>query len=287
MKFDTLISCNDLAAHLQHADWLVFDCRFDLADVDKGERGYREAHIPGAQYAHLDHHLSSPITESTGRHPMPDIDQLLQWLGTCGMHTNKQVVVYDDSFGTMAARLWWLLKCLGHEAVALLDGGWQAWQSGSYEVNDHRVKAQNTHFQAHLDESHVVSTEQLLDNLDDPRFVLVDVRTEERFLGISEPIDPVAGHIPAAVNIPLTENLDPDGYFKSPAQLRELYASVIDSCDPQQQVYMCGSGVTACHSIVGMSVAGYALPRVYAGSWSEWIRDPQRPVALHKDNPSE
>jgi len=226
LKFDKLIGRDELLKLLDHPAWLVFDCRFDLADVDRGETLYHQSHIPGAQYAHLDNHLSSPITETTGRHPLPDTGDLLHWLRSCGMRPAKQVVVYDDSYGTMATRLWWLLKCLGHESVALLDGGWQAWQSGGCKVNSHSVKAQQGDFHAAFDGDLFVSTEQIQTNLNDPQFLLVDVRTEERFLGISEPIDPVAGHIPAAVNIPLTQNLNVQGFFKSSQELGELYADL-------------------------------------------------------------
>lgn len=278
--FENLIDCGQLAARLGEENYLVFDCRFDLADVERGERDYARGHIPGAVYAHLDRHLSSPITPTSGRHPMPDLTNLLAWLGRSGMHPGRQVVVYDDSFGAMAARLWWLLKCLGHDAVALLDGGWQAWRQGGFEINDYRVQPRAGSYHAALDWHNVVTTEQVLENLRAPEFLLVDVRTEERFLGVAEPIDPVAGHIPAAINIPLTRNIGSDGCFKPTHQLRELYADAVAVHDTTDQVYMCGSGVTACHSLVALCSAGYPMPRVYAGSWSEWIRDPERPVIL-------
>ena len=283
MRFNNLVNFQQLAQHLDQPDWLVFDCRFDLADVNRGQSLYRQSHVAGAFYAHLDHQLSSPITAHSGRHPLPDVDALVAWLASCGLSADKQVVVYDDSFGAMAARLWWLLKCLGHESVALLDGGWQAWQASGFALDADEPKPEPTRYQADFDWQYVVSTQQVMDNLDSKDFALVDVRTEERFRGISEPIDPVAGHIPGALNIPLSRNLDASGQFLPPDQLRELYAAVNASCPPQQQVYMCGSGVTACHSLLAMHVAGYAMPRVYAGSWSEWIRDPARLVATNVD----
>jgi thiosulfate/3-mercaptopyruvate sulfurtransferase len=259
--------------------WLIFDCRFDLSDVTKGQVLYQLSHIPGALYAHLDHHLSSPVKPHTGRHPMPQTEQLIEWLQGCGMHESKQVVVYDDSFGAMAARLWWLLKCLGHRSVAVLDGGWQAWNEAGYEVDDKPVQTIKSDFGATLDQDCIVGTKQILANLKQAEFSLVDVRSAERFNGIMEPIDPVAGHIPGAINIPLTQNMDEKGCFKSPQLLRELYAEVTAKYSTHSQVYMCGSGVTACHSLLALAVAGYDMPRVYAGSWSEWIRDPHRPVA--------
>jgi len=265
--------------HLKDDNWVIFDCRFDLSDVNKGYKSYTESHIPGAIYAHLDAHLSSPITPDSGRHPMPDIDRLNQWLASCGLSEQTQVVVYDDSYGAMSSRLWWLLKCLGHEAVAILDGGWQAWISQDLAVDNNQVVLNETNFSANLGNQYIVTTEQVLQNLIAVDFQLIDVRTLERFIGQAEPIDPVAGHIPGAINMPLTDNLDGNGFFKPATELRQLYSKVCESWPAGQQVYMCGSGVTACHSVFAMAVAGYDLPRVYAGSWSEWIRDSARPVA--------
>ena len=282
MVFDTLISAEQLATNINQSDWLIFDCRFDLADVNKGQNLYRDSHIPGAIYAHLDHHLSGPITPLSGRHPLPDMKDLVSWLELQGMISSRQVVVYDDSFGAMAGRLWWLLKGLGHHAVAVLDGGWQAWMAAEFPIDRQVPRPEPGSYQAIFDQSCVVSTEQILHNLEDPQFCLVDVRTSERFNGINEPIDPVAGHIPGSFNRPLTENLDPLGFFKTPAELIELYREINAQCHPQHQVYMCGSGVTACHSLLALSVAGFAMPRIYAGSWSEWIRDPSRPIMMHQ-----
>jgi len=283
LNYQTLVSAEQLYRHINDEQWLIVDCRFDLSDVDKGQSLYQQSHIPGALYAHLDRQLSSPINSQSGRHPMPDMQQLLSWLRQIGMHSSKQVVVYDDSFGAMASRLWWLLKCLGHDAVALLDGGWQAWNEASYEVNDQQPRVEPDNYQASFDWQQVVSTERVMGNLQNREFALIDVRTSERFNGIAEPIDPVAGHIPAAFNIPLAENLDAQGKYKSPQQLRELYAEVIEQYPSVQQVYMCGSGVTACHSLIALCVAGYQMPRVYAGSWSEWIRDKSRPIITRQD----
>jgi thiosulfate/3-mercaptopyruvate sulfurtransferase len=279
MTVSTLVSAQDLSLSLGSEDLLVFDCRFDLADTDKGRREYRQAHIPGAQYAHLDEHLSSPITPDSGRHPLPDMESLCQWLSDCGMTGDKQVVAYDDSGGAMAVRLWWLLKGLGHERVALLDGGWPAWAKLGLPVETETVTPQATDFRAEFDTGLVVSTDELERNLDQPSLQVVDVRSSERFRGEAEPIDPVAGHIPGALNLPLTENLDENGFFKSTQELRALYQPLVDRYPVDNQVYMCGSGVTACHSLLALVCAGYPMPRLYAGSWSEWIRDPARPVA--------
>ncbi|MDJ0880565.1 MAG: sulfurtransferase [Gammaproteobacteria bacterium] len=282
MIFDTLITAEQLASRIDQPDGLIFDCRFDLADVEKGHAAYLESHIPGAIYAHLDHHLSGPITPLSGRHPLPDMRELAHWLQQQGMTSSRQVVVYDDSFGAMAARLWWLLKCLGHHAVALLDGGWQAWTAAGYTIDNQVIQPEAGSFDASFNRSCVVSSEQVLHNLENQEFCLVDVRASERFKGIHEPIDPVAGHIPHSCNLPLTHNLDDQGFFKSAQELRAIYKEINEKCSPKQQVYMCGSGVTACHSLVALSVAGFDRPRIYAGSWSEWIRDPSRPIIMHQ-----
>lgn len=282
MTFDTLVDCATLAAHLDAPDWRVFDCRFDLADTGRGERAYREAHLPGAWYAHLDRDLSGPVTPRTGRHPLPAVDALAGWLGAHGVQAGTQVVAYDDSGGTMAVRLWWLLRWLGHTRVALLDGGWPAWSAAGLPVEaaPPRPVAPAT-FDARPDWGQVVTTQEIARQLatGGSGVLLLDARTPERFRGEAEPIDPVAGHVPGAVNLPLQENLNPDGTFRSAAALRRLYETALAGRPPESVAAMCGSGVTACHNLLAMELAGLAGGRLYAGSWSEWIRDPARPVA--------
>ncbi len=278
--YKKLISADQLLVLKEKGNCLIFDCRFDLMDAEKGEKHYLESHIPGAIYAHLDHHLSSRITPQTGRHPMPGTQQLVGWLASCGMDETAQVVVYDDAGGAIAARLWWLLKCLGHEAVALLDGGWQGWLAQGLAVDAQIPEPQTSTYSARLNSDCEVTTERVLKNLKTKDFVLIDVRASERFRGVMEPIDPIAGHIPDAWNIPLTENLDEAGYFKPVDELKVLYADLLQDWSPTQQVYMCGSGVTACHSVLAMALISDQMARVYAGSWSEWIRDEQRPVVV-------
>ena len=277
--YTALITTGELKAHTGDNNWLIFDCRFDLSDVTRGSGDYAESHIPGAVYAHLDDNLSSPITPDSGRHPMPHIDVLVEWLASSGLTEQSQVVVYDDSFGAMSTRLWWLLKCLGHDAVAVLDGGWQAWVNEGFAVDNVLAEPIASSFRAEFNESSVFSTEQVFNNISSHEFQLVDVRARDRFIGKLEPIDPVAGHIAGAMNIPLTDNLDKNGFFKTAAQLTDLYAALCEQWAIDKQVFMCGSGVTACHSVFALAVAGFSLPGVYAGSWSEWIRDTTRPVA--------
>ncbi|MBC8210784.1 MAG: sulfurtransferase [Gammaproteobacteria bacterium] len=278
MIYDTLIQSDELLPRLGDTNWLIFDCRFDLADTAKGETRYRQSHIPGAIYAHLDRQLSSPITPASGRHPLPLQADLVRWLAECGLRSDTQVVVYDDCFGAMASRLWWLLKCLGHQSVALLDGGWQAWQGQSLAEDARLPLLSPSAFNAAFDLQYMVDTDAVLDNLQTRQFQLIDVRSAERFSGKLEPIDPVAGHIPGALNRPLSDNLDARGLFKPAQALQDYYAPLQAEWTSQQQVFMCGSGVTACHSVLAMVIAGYQMPRLYTGSWSEWIRDSAHPV---------
>ncbi len=281
--YDTLIQCEDLNNHIGDEGWLIFDCRFNLADPAKGERLYAESHIPGSIYAHLDERLSSPITPHSGRHPMPDPASFNAWLSACGVTAQTQIVVYDDTFGAMATRLWWLMKCLGHRKVALLDGGWQAWSNGQYALDSQAPRLRPSNFNLKMNGSFLFDTEKVMANLKTNEYLIIDVRAKERFLGENEPIDPVAGHIPGAINMPLTENLDDSGFYKPVDVLREMYSPVCDQWSELKQVYMCGSGVTACHSVLAMTIAGFAMPKLYTGSWSEWIRDPARPVATGPD----
>ena len=282
MSFQTLLNCEQLAKRLDRPDWRIFDCRFDLAAPQRGEQSYAQAHLPGAFYAHLDRDLSSPITPQSGRHPLPDVDRLCRWLGDHGVESDTQVVVYDDTGGTMAVRLWWLLRWLGHNRVALLDGGWQAWTQAGRPLQETVPPAvEAVPFEGSPDWVQVVSSEALEQQLrgNGDKLHLMDARTRERFLGEAEPIDPVAGHIPGAFNLPLQDNLDSEGRFKPAQTLRTMYLDAFAGRTPESMVAMCGSGVTACHNLLAMELAGLHGGRLYAGSWSEWIRDAARPVA--------
>lgn len=278
----TLIDAATLNAHLEDAALVVVDCRFDLADTGRGERDYGLSHIPGAFYAHLDRDLSSPITPDSGRHPLPVVDRLVDWLGRLGIGRETQVVAYDDSGGTMAVRLWWLLRWLGHDRVAVLDGGWQQWLAGGHpqqaQVNAPGASAR---FGGRPDWSQVVTSEVIAEQLETGTGDLgvMDARSAERYRGDQEPIDPVAGHIPGAFNLPLSGNLAADGRFLAAEELRARYLHAIGNRHPDSIAAMCGSGVTACHNLLAMEIAGLHGGRLYAGSWSEWIRDPDRPVA--------
>ena len=277
--FTTLISVAELDKLLQadSAAIVVLDCRSYLTAPEKGEAVYREGHLPGAGYLHLEEDLSAPITPLSGRHPLPDLAALAGVFAARGVTPDTQVVVYDDCGGAMAARAWWLFRVLGHTAVAVLDGGYPAWEAAGLPLTDQLPAPQSGHFVAQPDMSMICPLEQVAGVVSEG--LLVDARTPERFRGEQEPIDPVAGHIPGAVNRPLQLNLTTDGVFKSADLLRHEWLDFIADYQPQQIVHYCGSGVTACHNLLAMEHAGLSGAKVYPGSWSEWIRDPQRPVA--------
>lgn len=279
MSHTTLIDASTLHTHRNDPNWVVIDCRFSLADPDAGRRAYRDNHLPGARYAHLDEDLSDPITPTTGRHPLPDPGRLAQKLGEWGIDHDTQVVAYDDMGGMLAAaRLWWLLRWLGHTACAVLDGGLPAWWGAGLPLTAEIPAARPTAFVPRPDDRLWMSTEQVLTL--SATEVLLDARAAARYRGEMEPIDPVAGHIPGALNLPTDGNLTPEGHFLPVAALRERFAAALNDRSPATVIHACGSGVTACHNLLAMEAAGLGGSRLYAGSWSEWIRDPQRAVAV-------
>jgi thiosulfate/3-mercaptopyruvate sulfurtransferase len=274
----TLVDTETLSRHLDDPRWVVVDCRFVLTDPEAGRRAYAAGHIPGARYAHLNEDLSSPVTPVSGRHPLPFPNTLAEKLGRWGIDKNTQVVVYDDSFGAMAARLWWLLRWLGHEAVALLDLGYPKWVREKRPITTELPKIQPTQFHPTINHAMCVDADYVMQMTRAKQGFLIDARAEERFRGEVELLDKVAGHIPGAINMPYEDNLDFTGEFMSDEALREHYQSVLGKASPEKVVHMCGSGVTACHSVLAMEHAGLSGAKLYAGSWSEWITDPSRPV---------
>ena len=277
MRYSTLVSTDVLASHISDPSWVVIDCRFSLTDPAAGSMLYAGRHIPGAHYAHLDRHLSAPITDTAGRHPLPNPELLCQRLGEWGITPQSQVVVYDDAGGAIAARLWWLLRWLGHEAVAVLEGGWSRWCEAGGEQQKAVPVTLPSSFIGQPDNRMWLTTDQLQEALAKGEIVLIDARAPERFSGEVEPIDPVAGHIPEAVNHSFQNNLNRVGLFKPADHLRLAFEPLLHGHPPQQVVHMCGSGVTACHNLLAMEIAGLKGSRLYAGSWSEWIKDRERP----------
>jgi len=278
LSYTTLVDAATLAAHLDDPDWLVVDVRHQLSDTGYGERVYGEAHIPGAAFLHCDRDLSGPMNGSNGRHPMPDSQKLAVRLGEIGVGPQTQVVVYDDTQGMIAGRLWLLMRWLGHDRVALLDGGLQAWQAAGQPLTASLAVPHPAKFVASVRDC-LVDAGYVQAFLATSRMHLIDARGADRFRGENETIDPVAGHIPGAVNRFFGDNLRADGCFKPAAELRAEWLAVLAGSPPEQVVHMCGSGVSACLGMLAMEIAGLPGSRLYAGSWSEWCADPQRPMA--------
>jgi thiosulfate/3-mercaptopyruvate sulfurtransferase len=279
MIYNTIVSAATLAEHLDDARWVIFDCRFSLADPEAGVAAYREGHVPNARYAHLDRDLSSAITASSGRHPLPDFGLLAEKLDRWGVGNDSQVVVYDDAGGSFAGRMWWLLRCLGHDAACVLDGGIAQWQKEQRALSAAEPALTPSVFKPQRRHAQWLDTAQLQSRLQNHEIILLDARAPERYRGEQEPVDPVAGHVPGALNHPWKLNLDADGLFLSAGQLRARFSALLDDTPPEQVVHICGSGVTACHNLLAMEIAGLSGSRLYPGSWSEWIRDPKRPTA--------
>jgi thiosulfate/3-mercaptopyruvate sulfurtransferase len=297
MLVANLIDARSLARCL--GTCVLLDCRFDLTDPDAGRKAYRDGHIPGARYVDLNRDLAGPITVDSGRHPLPSPAALARRFGELGISAGVQVVVYDAANGSFAARAWWLLRWIGHARVTVLDGGFAGWVAagGAIESGDDTGSAgplsaeppaagppaagqpRSEALTPTVDATAVVSTSELRDALRDPGRRLIDARAAERYAGTVEPIDPVAGHVPGAVNHPFTGNLAPDGRFLPADELRDRWLKSLGGAAPSDLILMCGSGVTACHNLLAMELAGLPGAKLYAGSWSEWIRDPAHPVA--------
>jgi len=260
-------------------DPVIVDCRFKLDDVSWGEREYAAGHIPGAVYAHLDRDLSGPKNGTNGRHPLPDPAAAARTFGALGIASGVQVVVYDQDNGMFASRLWWMLRWLGHDAVAVLDGGFAKWNAEGREIETESRMPAPREFTGSPRSDMTVDAETVAAMIDDPGWRLVDARAGERYRGEVEPIDKVAGHIPSAVNHFYQTNLDETGTFRTPETLRAQQRESIGDIPPNRIVCYCGSGVTACSNLLALEHAGLSGARLYAGSWSEWSSDPARPVA--------
>ena len=260
---------------------VVIDCSFDLTDPAAGREAYRAGHLPGAFYLHLDNELSGPKTGSNGRHPLPDADDLAARLQALGVDNDTPVVAYDAQGGMFAARLWWLLRWLGHDAVAVLDGGKDAWVKAGLPLEHDAAQEPEFpgKFQRRKSLVPTVDAAALVDNLERASLLVVDARAPDRFRGENETLDPIAGHIPGAANRCFRDNLAPDGRFKPAETLRAEFGAVLGARAPAQAVMQCGSGVTACHNLLALEAAGLGGAALYPGSWSEWCADPARPVA--------
>lgn len=273
--FTTLITPAALAAHMGHPDWVLLDCRFDLTNPDAGAAQYAAGHLPGARYVHLDHDLSGDKTGSNGRHPLPTIDEMAARFGRMGIGPGVQVVLYDGDIGMYAARAWWMLRYLGHDAVAVLDGGYARWVAEGHGVTTDLPATTARIFTPAPRAGWRLSVSEVQSGVEG---VLVDARSPERFRGINETLDPVGGHIPGACNYFFQQNLTPEKTFKSPDDLRAQWTTLLGGRPASDVVMYCGSGVTACHNLLSLEVAGLSGARIYPGSWSEYCADRSRPV---------
>ncbi len=272
-----LVSCEQLAAHLNDPDWRIVDCRHQLSDVGYGQRVYAEGHLPGAFFMHLDRDLSGAMSGCNGRHPLPDPQVLAAKFGAIGISSRTQVVAYDDAEGMVSGRLWWMLRWLGHDNVAVLDGGFNRWVKEGRPLTRDIPVVLPTVFEVEQ-RDWVVTADEVLANIASPELVVVDARGPDRFRGENETIDPVGGHIPGARNRFFRDNLDADGRFRPAAELRREFLELFAGTPPDKTVMQCGSGVSACHNLIALELAGLTGARLYAGSWSEWCSDSARPV---------
>jgi thiosulfate/3-mercaptopyruvate sulfurtransferase len=271
-----LVSADELAAH---PEWRVFDCRHDLKNTEYGRQAYARGHIPGAVFLHLDEDLSGAKTGRNGRHPLPEVAAFAARMSACGVDADTQVVAYDNEGGIFASRLWWMLRWLGHDKVAVLDGGLAGWKRSKRGLEE---TVPNIATRAFVPRPRALAVDMgaVAASLGSPNALILDARSPERFRGENETLDPVGGHIPGAVNRFYFENLDDAGcFFKPAAELRAEFAAVLDGKAPSAVIQQCGSGVTACHNLLAMEVAGFPGSKLYPGSWSEWCADPARPVA--------
>ena len=278
-RASNLISAEELSSRIDSPDLRIIDCRFDLADTSAGRLSYLDAHIPGAVYADLDNDLAAPVTHDTGRHPLPTAAKFADTCRRLGVSNTTEVVVYDRDSGAHAARAWWMLCWLGHTRVRLLDGGFERWVKLSNPTVCGAEAPEPGEFVACPRPDWLLATAELASNIARiPTLNLYDARDAARFRGEHEPIDPIAGHIPGSHNLPYSVSLAADGRWKSAAELEALWGVVLGDDKTKSWAVMCGSGVTACHLALSAAEAGYSAPRLYVGSWSEWIRDPARPI---------
>ena len=281
MHYTTLIRCTEAFSYLHNRDWVFIDCRFTLNDAGRGALDYQRSHIPGAVYAHLNDDLSGrAIPGKTGRHPLPDAQALAQRFSQWGIDAHTQVVAYDGLSGSMAAaRLWWLLRWAGHEAVAVLDGGFKCWVDAGYPCAGGVEAREKRVFTPKFNPGMVSTAEEVQAALNKPGYLLLDSRSPDRYRGENETIDPVAGHIPGAISAPFMDNVTADGILKSPGELKDRFQKIAGNTPADHVVFYCGSGVTAAHNVLAFSHADMGMPRMYAGSWSDWITQTARPVA--------
>lgn len=274
----TLISTDVLAAHLVDSSWLIADCRYNLNDETWGRAQYEAAHLPGAVFVDVARHLAGPRTGTNGRHPLPAIEDMAATFGRVGIGDDIQVIAYDQEAGAFASRLWWMLRYLGHDAVAVLDGGFAKWTREGRPVRSGVETRQQARFTPRLRKDMRVTVDETLAHLGDPSVLLIDARSPDRYAGKADPLDTIYGHIPGARNRYYRHNVTDAGTMRSGPELRTDFEKVLAGSPSSQVVMYCGSGITACHNLLAMEHAGLGGARLFAGSWSEWESDPNRPV---------
>lgn len=278
MSFQTIISVEELNENINQKSWCLFDCRFSLKDPKEGLVKFNQGHIPGAQFADMDTDLSSTMTTNSGRHPLPDPIELIEKLQNWGVSNASQVICYDDMSGAFAARMWWLMKWLGHDDTAVLDGGLSQWTKSNLPIETDVHSRPVGTFNGEANNSMWVDINFIQEQLELNKIHLLDARTSDRYTAKDRKTDPVAGHIPGALSFPFAANLTKQGKFKPAKDLHKRFSNVFSN-DQTEVINMCGSGVTACHNLLAMNIAGLPLTRLYVGSWSEWIKEKSRPVA--------
>ena len=279
MKSEILVSAEGLHELTQAGQCVVVDCRFDFSDKNKGRVDWQSAHIPGSFYAHLDDDLAAPVHDSSGRHPLPQASVFAEFLASIGWSPGKLLVAYDNGSSAISVRLWWLMHYF-NQSAAVLDGGLAAWMSAGYALESGATSLPSVPATKLTASEHLtVSSEQVQANIETGKLTVLDARAVERFAGLVEPLDTKGGHIPGALNRPFQLNLSETGAFKKPEALYSEFSSILGELTPTSIAHSCGSGVTACHNLFAMELAGMSPSLLYPGSWSEWIRDPDRPIA--------
>ena len=285
MTYKTIINADDLIKNLDNDDFSIVDCRCDIKDTSYGIDAYNEGHIPNAIFADIDNDMASEKTSTSGRHPLPNPEKLAEKLSQWGIDAEKQVVIYDDAGCAFAGRVWWILRWLGHKGgVAVLNGGLGAYMKAGGKLVTSQTSKPRLSYKVDVNNNLHVDIETVTDAQYKMDALLVDARSRERYLGVKDEVDPIAGHVPGAISHPLGKNLDKNGLFKSPEELKLEFNKLIGDNNPKDIISMCGSGITACHNIIAMEIAGIKGVRLYVGSWSEWITDSKRPIAKIEDN---
>jgi|TARA_B110000238_G_C16129025_1_gene440582 thiosulfate/3-mercaptopyruvate sulfurtransferase len=278
MSYSTIISAQQLNTIINDDDVRIFDCRFSLKDIQGGLKSYQSGHLPMAQFADMDTQLSSAMTETSGRHPLPDANVFLAQLKAWGINQDTQVIAYDDISGAFAARLWWMMRWMGHEKVAVLDGGMKQWDQQGLALNQDKVEFSAGNFTGSANMDWLVDVDTVREQLEANKITLIDARAADRFTGKDKNIDPVPGHIPGSNNLPFGENLTKEGVFEAADIIHQRFTNIIQDKPLINVVNMCGSGVTACHNLLAQAVAGMPPTKIFIGSWSQWIKDPSRSV---------